>query len=209
MADGTAWLMLMRASSTSYTQAGTIVQVGTTATSLDGKDSGDVALTFNGANANAGIVRTDFADVPPVYGSDKRAPLTAGQTKVWDIVVAAGSTYAPTALRFAWYAGAGANDPVGTIAGTPVEYVLEVVNDPTGLNSGFVWKSQDPTGGTSTAPLGYLDWTQFPKVADKSAMMESGIKLRFTVKPVPEPGSMLALASGIVGLAGFGIRRRK
>jgi len=209
MAAENAWLVLLRASNPTYGQYGTTVQAGTTATSLDGKDSGDVKLTFGSSTANLGVYRPDFPDVPPVYGSDKRAPFTAGQIKSWDLLLAAGTGFSGSAIRLAWWAATGTNDPVGTIAGTPVEYVVEVIEDPTGEHAGFVWKSQDPTAGTSTAPLGFLDWAQGPKVADANGMISSGIKLRFTVKPVPEPGSMLALASGIVGLAGFGIRRRK
>jgi len=203
------WLLLMRASSLTYTQAGTIVQAGTTTSSVDGKDSGDVVLTFNGANANAGIYRPDFPDIPPVYGSDKRAPIVAPQTKSWDILVGRGSTFLGTAVRFAWWAPTGTNDPVGTIGGVPYIYKIEVVRDPTGEHSSFVWTSNDPTGGTSTAPIGFIDWQNAPMVADKNAMIKRGIMLRFTAAPIPEPGSMLVLASGLTGLVGFAVRRRR
>jgi len=55
--------------------------------------------------------------------------------------------------------------------------------------------------GTSAAPQ--LNWT-FNNVS-QSISWANPIKLEL----VPEPGSILAMLSGLVGLVGFGIRRRK
>jgi len=209
MATETNWLLLMRASSPAYTYGGIILLAGTSTSSIDGKDSGDVALFFNSTCANAGIYRPDFPDVPPIYRSDKRAPIVAPETKSWDILVGRGSYFPGTAVRFAWWAPTGTNDPVGTIGGVPYIYKIEVVRDPTGEHSSFVWTSNDPTGGTSVAPLGFIDWQNAPMVADKNAMIKRGIMLRFTAAPIPEPGSMLVLASGLTGLVGFAVRRRR
>jgi len=61
-------------------------------------------------------------------------------------------------------------------------------------------------GGTSSeaSPTAIVQIGAVPVVSDPATEA-----LTFTFGEVPEPGSMLAMLSGLVGLVGFGIRRRK
>ena len=64
-----------------------------------------------------------------------------------------------------------------------------------------LWSVPQNTSGTSGAP-------NYTSSAFAYTGTDIGLKL-VAYTPTPEPGSILVLASGLVGLAGFGIRRRK
>lgn len=63
------------------------------------------------------------------------------------------------------------------------------------------------TAGTTTDPWVTVTLPVF-KAADPMPYGK-GYILELTNVPIPEPGSMVAMLSGLVGLVGFGIRRRK
>jgi hypothetical protein len=61
------------------------------------------------------------------------------------------------------------------------------------------------SAGTTTLSNFQLDWV---RVAGGVSNYQ-GVFLDKTAVPTPEPGSLLALASGMIGMAGFAIRRRR
>lgn len=81
---------------------------------------------------------------------------------------------------------------------------------------GQTWALRNKTTGailasnTWTASMTSADNYLFSYTfADTSGMVGRENALALTLGQVPEPGSMVAMLSGLVGLAGFGIRRRK
>lgn len=127
-----------------------------------------------------------------VINKDWRAPLAFGETKIWDITVYVHDGPAQNMIVTAW--GAGTGDAL--------------------LNE----------GGEVRVWLQYADGTMIyeflPDVSGKQATPNftgtiaydgtNPIALQLVAQhDVPEPGSMLAMFSGLVGLVGFGIRRRK
>jgi hypothetical protein len=68
-----------------------------------------------------------------------------------------------------------------------------------------LYRAADP-GTTAIGMVGFR--YTFDENNDSWAGVDMDL-FSITVEPVPEPGSMLALASGLVGMAGFALRRRR
>jgi hypothetical protein len=192
---------------------GTISQ-GTLTLGTDvGKGDGYVLaedLGFSGATSTAGeIICTDLAPTGTItdgrWKTDLRAPVGEGALpKVWSLKAYFNNGLAGTATLKAWMmAGTGnpgvnsENYKVQIFDGTWTSAAIQAGE----AQSALLWTAPtNGTTGTSTSPqytLGGINMT-------------AGQQRYYTMAiSVPEPGSMVALFSGLVGLVGFGIRRRK
>jgi len=117
----------------------------------------------------------------------------------WVFEVWTGAGYVSDMVAFRLYGSAAGLDP------TPM--MLYVISDPTETYAaGHVLATNIvATAGTAASPTLLLELPAFKTATPELA--GNGIILGF--KAVPEPGSMVAMLSGLVGLVGFGIRRRK
>jgi len=202
------------------------------------KSGEDVALgTVTGAIAKLAIYQPSWPITTVqnyLYKTDKRGnDYSDGNPKVWnDIVVWASNTYSADKIRVSYAIPTAVpvdmgTDPdgAGPLPGTVGlnSFKITVINDPTGTyEAGTVlldWEygSGLKSGGSmaaGSAGLGYFDFggvTGTPGVSavkflDDADAQTGGIRLRLEV--VPEPSSLLALASGLAGLAGLALKRR-
>jgi len=85
--------------------------------------------------------------------------------------------------------------------------VMDVTTDTVVAN--FTFSGDDPAD-TAIAKYGATNVALVGAITPGTAASGAGsVEYSIQQVPVPEPGSMVALFSGIVGLVGFGIRRRK
>jgi len=141
------------------------------------------------------IYGVDAAPGTPKSAKDVRLAPTGGKI-VWNLNVTAGSTFAGTAfVMTAWNPSSGANDIDNTMSTVAPFCKIELYKD------GALLFNFDPTKNGAVATPQYTG--QFSIAAGET---QTGYQLVYSV---PEPGSMVALFSGLVGLVGYGIRRRK
>jgi len=110
----------------------------------------------------------------------------------WNFAIFAGSTYSGNAKIEFFCSNLGGATATGSSANNGKKWVLKQGN--TEIFNNFVTAT-----GSSTSNL--ATYTFAPGSISSPTW--------FTLSQVPEPGSMVAMASGLVGLLGFGIRRRK
>jgi len=177
--------------------------IGTASTATDGVDAGvdtNAAATTSSQGWIKNISKLGGVDAPANgYFKDLRAPVVA-ETKVWDLQVGAREAYSGSTLELRiWNPTGDANDIV-----SPLIVEIAVVKDPTGLVNGFTWDNavNGASNGTGAVKINLTN-------AIASLKGGSAIDLQVRCKPVPEPGSIVAMLSGLVGLMGYGIRRRK
>lgn len=195
-ASATDWLIYLKAADQNGANAlNTGAIFGTKTGALDGSDTNDAS---NGPGTGAAQVAFGCFDLGNGsagngYYKDIRQPGTTNL--VWNCKLWLMASCNATAIKFTGWNPSGTYDLLPLPDGTPMRVSIPAL--------GLSYVFDGTTNGTSTAP-------QFTWTIDQ-AQNYKGIEnaLDVILAPVPEPGSILALASGLVGLVGFGIRRRK
>lgn len=130
------------------------------------------------------------------WNKDQRAPMVRNQVQIWDLKAYINGATTGTLTIKAWVVATGKiTSPDFFVA----LYDGVVIAD-NYTSATPIWTALHSASGTSAAPQFTL-----------SNIAVSGFKQYTLVAStvIPEPGSMVALFSGLVGLVGFGIRRRK
>lgn len=183
-----AWLVTIKAFNTADNQSGSQIQAGTKLGAID-------AFTESASEDGVGPLQpsglaTIYSAVVPISErctKDQRAPMLVGETKVWNLYTSIQSQTTGTIRLDMWVANI--IDP--STDGDP-DLLVQLFK-----GSELIW----------TAPYGVKSTSQAPMF---SYVVDYGTELQLVASAiVPEPGSMVALFSGLVGLVGFGIRRRK
>lgn len=190
------WYVQMRAENAGVCQGA--ITMGTKPGASDGyvqvEDTG-----FPGATSGAGeIIITDLG-APGIpdgrCNKDVRAPMLVNQVKVWNLLAYINGQASGTLTIKAWV-------PSTAKITSPDFYVAlydRVVTAENYKSVNPVWVAPHNASGSSSAP-------------QYTAVVPVNGQLQYTLlcsTEIPEPGSMVAVLSGLVGLVGFGIRRRK
>lgn len=222
------WVVLMRAGSggpfSSPTNSGhNSIVMGTQPTTTDGFDLGKDGQAALGPTPPAGAdtgakaawYRAEWGLIDPFARFDYKAPLSPGEVKTWtDMLVWAGLDYAQSSIILNFYTTTTQQAPL-SINGKKVAYKVQLTYAPAGYNGPTEWIFENyGTQSGSNILLGQVELPVLPgvKIANPisgtgplAATQVGGYRLNVVV---PEPGSMLVLASGITGLMGLIARRR-
>jgi len=198
------WVVQMIASYTNNTLNSTTTAYGTRTVAgvADGTDSQDSSQTKTDTGAMLSCFDLGVGANNVGYKYDYRAPMLTGE-KVWNLSLWRGATYSQTSMLLRAWNPSGATDLNGAI-----KVKLVVVDDPTGTfdENDVIWSWDATKNGGSTTPAYSTTFTNCGVLEQGNAT--SAIKLKL-IASVPEPGSLVAMFSGLIGIVGYGIRRRK
>jgi len=147
------------------------------------------------------------------YGVDLRAPIS-GEVKTWNITMSTKSAYGKKAIQLRLWEGQDYNPVLPSGWAGPMPYIsVKLSSVPTGVTSvqnlqvgDYLVADWDSSkNGNSATPAYSFTWTSATNINSKAFEFQ----LEAFMPTVPEPGSIVAMLSGLVGLVGYGIRRRK
>lgn len=194
-----AWVVQMRAETVPEVGIGQSGGNITLGTKVGAHDEYTIASGEDSViKAPTGVKGTIYSDIMDLCAKDYRAPLQAGETKTWTLLVGINDVTSGPVKVSAWVA-ANTNVIDPSTDGDP-DLLVQLFKD--GV---LLWTAPQNINGSQAEPqfaqeFQFENNTPFTLQLVASAIPEA---------PIPEPGSMVALFSGLVGLVGFGIRRRK
>ena len=197
-------------------------QVGVHFAASDGYSSGlyDDGVVYSGIDADTPTgTSTHVAAVIPgqteVYLKNIMSPRMPAPARTWEVCVAANVGSPISEMRLRVYTVSSTTLPTTTFDGVSLGYYIALVDNkgmPGAPANGTRWEIPVPTAHSPTVPL----WTcpiNLPviKLSERSnaALASEGYRVQLIQEVVPEPSSILALGSGLLGLAGYALRRRK
>jgi len=204
----TDWFLNMRASTDAAAKsnsAGT-AKYGTSATasSNDAVAGAEDAKLASYVGTTGVVECIDLGDTLN-WAADVRTAIANNTSKTWKLRVWNGDTFTGSVICLVgWNASAGDYDPTADSTALIKLYQVDQYGGARTLLHDFT-NDGNGTYGLSTGVSGVYYTTTFAKANQASAW-----KLELVASgSVPEPGSLLAMLSGMIGLVGYGIRRRK
>ena len=226
-ASETSWRVEWKADNGAGQISGPQHQTGVYPASVDGLDS-----VFNGDHVapyliDSGQTLRWVTGIIPgessTFDRDIKSPAAPqsypGNVKQWEIRVAAMPMANDDPICLSVAASFSSGLPPQSISGKPMGFRLIMVDNKgmTGAPAnGRTWSIPVPTVATGPYPDFFWKLPQdelLPMLKlsapNHAAMIGEGYQMRFEQYVVPEPTSLIALGSGLIGLAGLGLRRRR
>ncbi|HUV05767.1 MAG TPA: PEP-CTERM sorting domain-containing protein [Armatimonadota bacterium] len=209
------WRVQVRATDSGGSYYGVYAQIGVYPGATDGAD---VTYDFEAAYAQGQLSQAWIASEigTRTYSVDLHGQSATGEA--YTLKAGVGSDYpdpdygsGESTFKIGFYTMA---DMYQVVTGSPVpRYRLTLVDTkgvgggPAWWADGHVWDLTIPT----TANTAFLTLTDVPNrvvALNNPGMIDDGYEFKFE-QIIPEPSSMLAFGTGLVGLVGFVVRRRR